>query len=66
MNRIDSRLTRAEFLSLARYSNGRIVRLTHMFFLLTQTQVRELHTQDQFDYQMLRAEFAAEVEQMIG
>ena len=59
-------LTRAEFLSLARYSNGRIVYLSNVFFRLTQTQVRELHTQDQSDYQILRAEFAAEVEQMIG
>jgi hypothetical protein len=59
-------LTRAEFLSLARYSNGRIVYLSHMFFRLTQPQVRELSSEDQTEYQMLRAEFAAEVEQMIG
>jgi hypothetical protein len=37
-----------------------------MFFKLTPPQVRELSTEDQTEYQMLRAEFAAEVEQMIG
>ena len=46
-------LSRAEFASLDRYSNGRLLDLPNVFHLLTDELVEELHSDDWSYYQEL-------------
>ena len=49
-------LTRAEFFSLDRYMNGRLLDLPNIFYLLTPELVEELHSDDWSYYQELMEE----------
>jgi hypothetical protein len=53
-------LSRAEFASLDRYSNGRLMDLPNVFHLLTDAQVEELHSDDWSYYQELVEEIEYE------
>lgn len=59
-------LTRAEFFSLDRYMNGRLVDLPNVFHLLTPELVEELHSDDWSYYhelmEELEYEFARELQ----
>lgn len=59
-------LTRAEFFSLDRYMNGRLVDLPNVFHLLTPEIVEELHSDDWSYYhelmEELEYEFARELQ----
>jgi hypothetical protein len=49
-------LSRAEFASLDRYSNGRLMDLPNVFHLLTDELVEELHSDDWSYYHELMEE----------
>ena len=53
-------LTRAEFFSLDRYMNGRLVDLPNVFHLLTPEIVEELHSDDWSYYHELMEELEYE------
>jgi hypothetical protein len=53
-------LSRAEFASLDRYSNGRLMDLPNVFHLLTDELVEELHSDDWSYYHELMEELEYE------
>lgn len=51
----------AEFLTLERYENGRIMDLSNIFLLLTDGQVAQLHSDDWSYYHELQEELVYEL-----
>lgn len=58
------KFTDAEFYSLPRYGNGRIVDLPMKFLQLTDEQVEQLHGDDWAYYEELQEEVAYELHMM--
>ncbi len=59
-------LTEAQFLSLERYENGRIVAMPVIFCFFTDDQVSRLHSDDWSYYEDLQEECRVELAEMMG
>lgn len=61
-----NKLSLAEFLMLARYSNGRLRNLSEVFLDLTDEQVEMLHGDDWSYYHELKEELAYDIAEGLG